>query len=234
MTNETEFISIMEAGKRCDTGEWITDLKVLEKVEDQANAIREQLTNWPDTPRDRKDWEMVQHIFQATPDCLSSQLEHAFISQPQQNLYVMEVRVTANVVYKIKPTILDAAVHFLSLMVALSAVSPFSYLFKVWFTLSSLQLFRTIWKGWERIRDPKEKIVFEAIYKLQNKLCAKNYNALDQGNFASAFGYVSPSIQELAFVLKQQLTKKEIESALASLERRDIIASKKGRYSISF
>lgn len=234
MTNETELISIMEAARRSETGEWITDLKVSNKVAAQANKIREQLTDWTDTPHDKIDFQMLEDIYQIVPDCLTSQLEHAFIHHPPGNLYATELRVTSNVVYKIKPTVLNATIHFLSLMLALSTVSPFPLLFTAWFALSSIQLAQTIWKGWESIGDPEEKLVFETVYKLQNRLCVTNYDALDQKDFASAFDCVSPSFQELALDLIPKLKENEIESALASLEKRNIIVCKNSRYSISF
>lgn len=97
-----------------------------------------------------------------------------------------------------------------------------------------IRIVKALYSGFEQLKDPAERSVFEAIFNSHGKLATVNYDALRQLDFDRADGHVSPSIDELVEALSSKLSKEEVRKALNSLDGRKIIGERNSRWHVRF
>jgi len=228
-------ISEGEAARLCQSGEWITDLHVCDRIQQKSEDILAAFPDWPSSNQ-TPTVDPLTELFQLCPIILSDSeaVEAKHIAQRFDVTSRMEIRVKPGVVFKVKSAVLDLGINGLALILAIFSTTTWPLYFPVWLGLSLTVLIRTLYKNLESIRDPDEKVVFEAIFRCQGRFCIVNYLALQNKEYDEAYGFVSPTVDDISAEIKGQLSHREITKALASLELRGIVKDRNGRWSISF
>ena len=233
--NVPSIISEGEALQLCQSGEWITDLRVGDRIHQKSEDILATFQDWPSSNQTH-DFDALTEFFQLCPIILSESetVEAKHIIQRFDLTSMMELRVKAGVVFKLKSAALDLGINGLGLILAIFSTTTWPLYFPVWLGLSLTVLIRTLYKNLESIRDPDEKLAFEAIFRCQGRYCVVNYLALQHKEYDEAYGFVSPTVSDLSAEIKGQISDREIIKALASLESCGIVKQRNGRWSISF
>lgn len=228
-------ISEGKAVQLCQSGEWITDLKVSDRIQQKSKDILANFQDWSSSNQTASVYALTE-FFQLCPIILSeSEAVEANRIMPQFDPgYNLELRIKAGVVFKLKSAALDLGINSLGLILAIFSTTAWPLYFPVWLGLSLTVLIRTLYRNLESIRDPDEKVVFEAIFRCQGRFCIVNYVALKDKNYDEAYGFVLPTVSDLSAEIKGQISEKEIGKALASLESRGIVKERNSRWSISF
>jgi|GEM_PF-5240960 len=225
-----------EALSLCKTGEWLTDLTLTDKISHRASAFGRTFGDWTKVGILLRDSQTITDTYSAFVRVLRERLEFKYIKPPPFSLFSVfsELRIRPNVVYKIGPTACKSVKNILGLILAIAASSPFPTLLLVWAGLEMDPIIRTILNGYEKLTDPLEKIAFEAVYKLHGKLSVVNYDALQNKDYSSAFGYIAPSISDIEAEVESRFTKEELGRALASMKSREVLGENAGRWYIRF
>ncbi len=226
-------ISEESAARLCATGEWISDKDVLTRVHEKSKQIQAAFTEWP-TSSVRPDVAVLQEFFQNASKLLQERVETHIVHQRFDPLAPAELRVKPGAVFKVKSAALDAGINALALILAVVATTPWPILFSVWVGLSVLNLFKLLFSNYENLVDPDERLVFEAIFRCQGRLCVISYEALRNKNYDEAYGTVNPNIAAIEKEIGDTLTNREIMKALASLKSRGVLSERNGRWSIAF
>jgi hypothetical protein len=104
-------------------------------------------------------------------------------------------------------------------------------------------IFVALAHSWERVTDPTERAVLEAICILQASLSLTNYDALQQGRFEDAFGRVAPEELEIKSAVRASARQwdrdgppsdERISHALQALRERKVLEEHAGRWSVIF
>lgn len=223
-----------EAIKLCSGGEWITDLKIKDMVADKAKELQQQFQEWKQPDMPGPNISHIVNAFDSVNSVLDELFEHKVIAFTGLLSPFAELRVRANAVYKVIPTLMNTAVHGISLVIAVLAVTTFSNLFLIWagVGVNVVTIVYKLYKGWEILSDPDERLVFEEIFKLQGKLVTVNYDAVKNKDFDAAYGTVSPPTDDIAAAIGNRLSRRELEKTLAALKNRDVVHQRRGRWSI--
>ena len=231
----SSIISEEEATQLCQSGEWITDKQVRDRIEQKSKDILAAFPNWPSSNQ-TPDARLLTEFFQLCPIVLSDSEAVAaqHIAQRFDITSRMEIRIRPGVIFKAKSAALDLGINGLALILAIFSTTTWAPYFSVWLSLSFAVLIRTLYKNLESIRDPDEKAVFEAIFRSQARCCIVNYAALLNKQYDEAYGLVCPSVDDLSTEIKGQLSHRKITKALASLKLRGIVKDRNKRWSISF
>ena len=208
-----------EAARLYATGNWISDIQVIDRIHQQSKNV--------------VDARALQEFFHASREILPEIVESKYIKQTFDSCQV-ELRIKAGIIFKVKSTALDLGINGLGLILAIFSTTTWPFFFPVWLGLSVIVLVKSLYKGWESIRDPDERLIFEAIFRYQGRACVVNYDALENKNYNEAYGFVSPTVQNILLEIGHELTERETNKALASLGSRGIVEKRDGRWAISF
>lgn len=231
----TPLISEDEAARLYQTGDWITDLAICDRVDQESKDILVRFPNWPSSSQ-TPDVKARVKFFQECPAILSESesIEAKYITQRFDHTPGMELRIKPGTVFKVKSAALDLGINGMGLILAIFSTTTWPLYFPVWLCLSLTVLIRTLYKHWESIRDPDERLVFEGIFRYQGRACVINHDALQNRKYDEAYGFIAPTAHDLSTEIGGQITYHAIIKALASLESRGIVKERYGRWSISF
>jgi hypothetical protein len=144
------------------------------------------------------------------------------------------LRVRPKTVFHLGKALRTLLIGGLGLFLAWGTSASLSTLFALWFGLSLVEVAHMFIACYERIEEPKEQLVFETVWKLQNQYCIVNYSALEVGDFDRGYGHFTPTTETLCHELANRIDSKQIETVLYSLKRRDILDERQGRWSVRF
>jgi hypothetical protein len=153
--------------------------------------------------------------------------------EPPPVEYTPALRIWEHAVYKVQPTAQNAIRDGLRFVMAISA-TPYSLLMLGWVGVEAANLAKIFWDGFERIEDPDEQQVLEAVHRLSAKATVVNYDAVEKADFDRAYGFVAPDVKQLVSELNGKLDEPDIVKALAAMKGRNILQERHGRWMIAF
>lgn len=233
--NIQTLISEDRATKLCLTGEWISDNDILDRIHEKSKQIQGEFSEWPTSPVQPDDKvKVLKEFFQNATKLLEQSVETQIVHQQIDIGAPAEIRVKPGAVFKVKSSALAVGVNALALILAIFSTTAWPLLFSVWVGLSVINLVKILFNGYESLSDPDEKLVFEAIFRCQGRLCVINFEALRKKSYDEAFGTVNPSVAEIEKEIGGALTNRQIVKTLASLKSRGVLAERNGVWAIVF
>lgn len=145
-----------------------------------------------------------------------------------------ELRVKRNAVFHLGKTLRTAAVDGLGLFLACLTPASLPALFAAWGLGSLGHLIHTLVDCYEKIEEPQEQAVFEAVYRLQNQLAVTDYQALAGQDYERAYVRVSPTRAEVAREVAGQVEEGHLDMVLHGMKRRGVLGERRGRWFVPF
>lgn len=234
-------ISREEAARLVQSGEWVSDLTLRDEIWSGSRAIQESWGDWGEQGgkimvRAMRNGVDPAKIFGATrelvDDAYAKKFERKFLEPPPVD-NTLAVRIWEHAVYKVQPTAQNAIRDGLRFVMAISA-TPYSLLMLSWVGVEAANLAKIMWDGFERIEDPNERQVLEAIHRLSAKATVVNYDAVENADFNRAYGFIAPDVKQLVAELEGKLEEPTIVKALEAMKQRAILQERQGRWMIAF
>lgn len=236
------FISQQEGARLLSSGEWVSDIEVYMDVCKQARALQESWGVWAEQGTGilmqslkgssgvGAPFDEMRHAIDAA---YSVRMETKILETPPPD-YTLGMRVSAHAVYKVRPTAEKLLRDSLRFIMAVTQSSPYTILMAGWVGVELRSLYQTLLEGFERIEDPHEREVLEAIHRLCAKATVVNFDALKEQEFDKAYGFIAPEIDQLVAELEGKVDEREISTALGAMKERKILQQRKGRWMIAF
>lgn len=165
-------------------------------------------------------------------------------------VHVLHGRIGYGRILKINPTLNKIAWEGLGIIAAALSIARLDVLFFISVAKNFKDIFQAVVSSWEIIDDAKERFVFELVFMLQSKLSVVNYDALAKKDYGNAYGYLAPSLEEIANSittyehpeqlpplwreLSHEQLKDNLLKVLQELKRREILKEKNMQWSIVF
>ncbi|NKE43345.1 hypothetical protein HB662_01045 [Roseomonas frigidaquae] len=245
MTRAVDRLGRAEALALLESGAWQTDLQIQDDIWERAGRRRAALGSWAEqglrqalassggTGRGDQFGSSLQDMRRATDALLAERVESRLLEPPVYGP-MAQLRVDAHVVYKVRATAEAGLRDALALILVLLTTSGYPRLLAAWAGLSLVALVRILVNGLERITDPAERLVLEAVHEASAELCVRNHDALATEDFEAAFGRVAPSEARLVALLEGRLPPEECRRALQALAGRGVLVERQGGWRIAF
>lgn len=146
----------------------------------------------------------------------------------------LELRVGRNAVFHLGRTLRTVTIDGLALFFAYAAPVSFPALYVLWAGASLADLARTFVQCYVKIEEPKEQLVFETVYRLQNQLAVTDFQALAGQDYERAYGQVCPTRDEVGRELAGQVEEAQLDTVLYALKGRGILGERNGRWFVPF
>lgn len=224
------------------SGEWKTNVDVGKEIFQRCTELRDGWKTWSSlgmsivvrnyTGPDRSLDQLFQAFNEIEHEYLARNSEMRILPRPRYDDGLMALRVHPFAIYRVGKTFQSGALDALSLPLALGTVSPYPFLMAAWAGLTLLQLYRKIVGGYERLTDPAERAVFEAVHKKASELAVVNYDGLRDQAFENVYGSISPSTDDVCLELKGHFNPTDVLRALGDLKAREILTKNAERWFI--
>lgn len=146
----------------------------------------------------------------------------------------LEFRIGPGRVLRLREALKIVLIDGLGLFFAFTTTSGLAALFYTWFFLSGADIVRRFMKCFEKITDPGERAVFEALFALQNRQAVREAGADPDADAGTKRRRVSVSAEAIGEYLGGGIGEEEIRSLLRGMAAREIVAESDGLWSISF
>ncbi|HUZ53482.1 MAG TPA: hypothetical protein VMU94_13270 [Streptosporangiaceae bacterium] len=144
----------------------------------------------------------------------------------------LEFRIGPGRVLHLREALKIVLIDGLGLFFAFATTSGFAALFYTWFFLSGADIVRRFMTCFEKIADPQEKQVFEALFALQNRKAAEVAGSDPDADGPPKRTRISVPDQAISEHLG--IGEAEVRSILRGMAARDIVTESAGLWSISF
>jgi len=218
-----------DADRLLASGDWLAESEYLDRISRISVADRNRFADGRVEPS-------VDDIIRSRNELiegLRASFEHCVIANDSEaDSQGLELRIGKGAVYKILPTLRESLADFLGLLFAGLTSTKLFTLFVVWAGVSAWKIVRTLIRGFERMTDPVEYAVFEAVFALQGEVSVRDYDALKERDFDAAYGTIAPTTEEVAGKLAPEHSRDSVQGALDALKQREILREREGRWSI--
>ena len=187
----------------------------------------------------QREWRLSDAYREASHDSyravcglLEDCFEHCAIYEPvrQQELMTSELRIKPNTVFKVGSS-LSEIVEGLGLIYAVFTITPLAFLAKAALGKQLLDVAKRLFECWEVLDDPDERVVFEAVFRLQGK---RSGDILRLRDYSQAPALLESDVAGICVEVGSSLTEREVVKTLASLRHRGIVSERDGRWRIVF
>lgn len=220
-----------DADSLITSGDWLTESGYLDKISRISVGSRDKFADGRVDPS-------VDDIIRSRDELiegLRASFEHRIVkSDSGTDPQGLELRIGKGAVYKILPTLREALADFLGLLFAGLTSTKLFTLFAAWAAVSTWKIVKTLIGGFERLSDPVEYAVFEAVFRLQGEISVRDYDALKDNDFDTAYGTIAPITEAVVAKVAGDHPSDEVEAALNALKTREILCERDGRWSIKF
>jgi hypothetical protein len=146
----------------------------------------------------------------------------------------LQFLVGSDAVFKLIPTMHEGLFKILGIIVALLAFTKIPETVSlIPVGLALREFVKVIVSGWERLEDPTERHVFEAVFTLHGRLTIINFDALRRDDFSAAYGHLWP-LEDEVIAYCTPLPSVETRKTLRELQKRGVLRTANGRWSIQF
>jgi hypothetical protein len=122
----------------------------------------------------------------------------------------------------------------LALVYAVFTVTALPYVLKFLLGKQLWDVGKRLLQCWEVLEDPDERLVFEAIFRLQGKRSGEILKIKELSQYSQAPTLWESDVQGICLEVGSSLMEREVRKTLGSLKERGIIAERDGRWSIAF
>jgi hypothetical protein len=236
MSEEQKFVSEREAEELVASGEWSRQSIIRKRLD----ALAWQKLNEAAGILDVENRTYTMHDFLVGLDEADNLLRERFElrkirpRQNRDNFEGLQILVGTDAVFKVVPAMHEGLFKILGIIVALLAFTNIRpCLGVITVGLGVREFVKVIVSAWERLEDPTEKQVFEAVFTLHGKLTIVNFDALQREDFVAAYGHLWPLEHEIVEYCAS-LPSEETRKTLKQLRKRKVLRTKDGRWSIQF
>lgn len=227
------YVSLLRAAELCETGEWLTDTLAMGQISDSAATLRTELAIDDDTQREWLLNEVYTKVFEESNNAVNKLLlerfEYFIIKDPDERPSAMlEFRLRPNTVLKVGQAV-PALFRGLALIYAVFTITPLPFVLKLNLGIQIFEIGQRLLQCWESIEDPDERLVFEAVFRLQGK---RSGEILKLRDYPQTPWLLESDLEGIA--LEVGLEQRDVVKTLSGLQRRGILAQKDGRWSIAF
>jgi hypothetical protein len=146
----------------------------------------------------------------------------------------LEFRIGPGKVLHLREALKIVLVDGLGLFFAFTTTSGLVALLYAWFFLSGADIVRRFMKCFEKISDPDERAVFEALFALQNQRAAQQPGTEPDDDSPRMRRRISVSDDAIGAYLGGRIAGPDLRSLLRGMAARDIVTERDGLWSISF
>lgn len=146
----------------------------------------------------------------------------------------LEFRIGPGKVLHLREALKIVLIDGLGLFFAFTTTSGLVALLYAWFFLSGADIVRRFMKCFEKITDPEERAVFEALFALQNQRAAQQPGTEPDDDSRRMQRRLSVSDDTIGAYLGDKIPGPDLRSLLRGMAARDIVTERDGLWSISF
>jgi hypothetical protein len=146
----------------------------------------------------------------------------------------LEFRIGPGKVLHLREVLKIVLIDGLGLFFAFTTTSGLAALLYTWFFLSGADIVRRFMKCFEKITDPEERAVFEALFALQNQRATRQAGTEPDDDPRRMRRRISLSDDAIGAYLGGKIAGPDVRSLLRGMAARDIVTERDGLWSISF
>jgi hypothetical protein len=161
--------------------------------------------------------------------------ESRYVIEPDSRFdHMLGVYIAPGTILKIGGTLRKSIVPALGVVLYSAATTNTGGLLYLGYLVFGWPLVQNLASAFEKVEDPDDFLVFEAVAAISAELRIVDTVALDRENFTLAYGKCAPFIEDIVRRLGSKVPEHTVKKSLASLSSRNILVCVDQRWSVSF